>query len=112
MVIELTEDEALVLFEMLARLEVDSDERQLRLEHVAERNALWALHAQLERVLVAPSNATMTSSWPEFARASKQLGDPGEAVDPLVEFTGWNASLRFSRTLRLPSGPTISSTPI
>ena len=54
MVIELTEDEALVLFEMLARSEVDSVERQLRLEHVAERNALWALHAQLERVLVAP----------------------------------------------------------
>jgi hypothetical protein len=54
MIIELTEDEALVLFEMLARSEGDSDERQLRLEHVAERNALWALHAQLERVLTAP----------------------------------------------------------
>lgn len=54
MVVELTEDEALVLFEMLARSESDSDERQIRLEHVAERNALWALHAQLERTLVAP----------------------------------------------------------
>lgn len=54
MVIELTEDEALVLFEMLARSESGSGKRELRLEHVAERNALWALHAQLERALVAP----------------------------------------------------------
>ena len=54
MSIELTEDEALVLFEFLARWESDPDQRQLRLDHPAERNALWALQGHLEKTLVAP----------------------------------------------------------
>ena len=51
--IEISEDEALVLFDMLQSFGA-SDERTIALRHVAERNALWALNAQLEKQLVAP----------------------------------------------------------
>lgn len=54
MKIELTEDEALVLFELLATYTAAGDDRELRLSCAAERNALWAVSAQLEKRLVAP----------------------------------------------------------
>ena len=54
MQIELTDDEALVLFELLFSYGDSDDARQLAVRHVAERNALWALSAQLEKKLVAP----------------------------------------------------------
>lgn len=54
MKIDLTEDEALVLFELLADYGTSDDGRQLVVRHAAERNALWAVHAALERGLVAP----------------------------------------------------------
>jgi hypothetical protein len=54
MTVELSEDEALVLFELLARRGEGVDPRTLQLNHVAERNALWTLEAELERKLVAP----------------------------------------------------------
>lgn len=54
MTIELSDDEALVLFELLARQKDSADPRVLQLVHVAERNALWALEAEFERKLVAP----------------------------------------------------------
>jgi hypothetical protein len=57
MVIELTEDVALVLFDALARAKREDDQRRLVLEHPAERNALWVLEAQLEKGLVAPFRA-------------------------------------------------------
>ncbi len=57
MVIELTEDVALVLFDALARGKSEDGQRSLVLEHAAERNALWALEAQLEKALVAPFRA-------------------------------------------------------
>jgi hypothetical protein len=47
--IELTGDEALVLFEWLAKL----DEAKL-VEAEAEKRVLWRLEAALERVLVEP----------------------------------------------------------
>ena len=49
--LELTHEEALVLFELLCRV----DERDaLPFEHKAERLVLWDLEAQLERTLVEP----------------------------------------------------------
>jgi hypothetical protein len=51
--IDISEDEALVLFDLLQAFEA-SDETTIALRHVAERNALWALTAQLEKQLVAP----------------------------------------------------------
>ena len=54
MTIELSEDEALVLFDLLARHGEGDDDRLVRLKHAAERNALWAVEAELERKLVAP----------------------------------------------------------
>lgn len=58
MTIELSEDEALVLFELLARYGADDDERTLVIGEAAERNVLWGLQAQLEKQLVAPFSDT------------------------------------------------------
>ncbi len=52
--IELTADEALVLFEFLQRY---SDSDTLRIDDVAEQRALWNLACALEKVLVAPFSA-------------------------------------------------------
>jgi hypothetical protein len=57
MVIELTEDVALVLFDALTREKREDGQRSLVLEHPAERNARWMLEAQLEKGLVAPFRA-------------------------------------------------------
>lgn len=54
MQIELTEDEALVLFELLFPYGDVDDGRQLVIRHAAERSALWALSSQLEKTLVSP----------------------------------------------------------
>jgi hypothetical protein len=52
--LELTSDEALVLFEWLARL----DEREaFPCEDPAEERVLWTLHAQLEKLLAEPFQA-------------------------------------------------------
>ncbi len=51
---ELTDDEALVLFDLLSGY-ADSDEgRTLSVRYAAERNALWSVSAQLEKKLVDP----------------------------------------------------------
>jgi hypothetical protein len=54
MIVDLTEDEALVLFELLHEYGSSDDGRELKIQHAAERNALWALSAQLEKHLVPP----------------------------------------------------------
>lgn len=54
MIIELSEEAALVLFELLHEYGSQDDGRTLKVTHAAERNALWALTAQLEKRLVAP----------------------------------------------------------
>jgi hypothetical protein len=43
MMIDLTDDESLVLFELLARYDSQDDDRQLKISHAAERNVLWSL---------------------------------------------------------------------
>ncbi len=54
MKLELTDDQALVLFEWLARL----DEREaFPVEDPAEEQVLWCLHGQLEKVLSEPFRA-------------------------------------------------------
>ena len=47
--LELTRDEALVLFELLARFD---DNERLSIEDQAEKHALWNLHGLLEKQLV------------------------------------------------------------
>ena len=47
----LTADQALVLFEWLAR---EDRKGALPTEHQAEQNVLWEIEAQLEKTLVAP----------------------------------------------------------
>ena len=49
--VEFSLDEALVLFEWLTRSDAQS---KLIVEHPAERQVLWLIEGQLERVLRAP----------------------------------------------------------
>jgi hypothetical protein len=51
MKLELTDDQALVFFEWLSRLD-ESD--AVPCEHEAERQVLWALHGKLEKALTEP----------------------------------------------------------
>lgn len=52
--VDLSDDEALVLFELLHEYGSKDGARELKVQHAAERNALWALSAQLEKRLVPP----------------------------------------------------------
>jgi hypothetical protein len=51
MKLELTQDEALVFFEWLARLD---EQDAFPCEDPAEQQVLWLLHGQLEKVMVEP----------------------------------------------------------
>ncbi len=51
MKLELTDDQALVLLEWLARLEALAEPPY---EHPAEQQVVWEIEAQLDRVLVEP----------------------------------------------------------
>ena len=51
MKLELSQDEALVLFEWLSRL---NERDAFPCEDPAEQQVLWSLHAQLEKVMVEP----------------------------------------------------------
>ena len=65
----LTKSEALVLFELLARID---NAASLKFEHPAEQTVLWRLEAELEKTLVEPFS-------PEYdkllADARKQVAD-------------------------------------
>ena len=54
MTLELSADEALVLLDLLAHYGLQDDGRALMVRHAAERNALWAFEAALEKQLVPP----------------------------------------------------------
>jgi len=66
--LQLTDDEALVLFDLLAEYGEAYDGRVLGVRHAAERNALWALSAHLEKVLVSP----LRPEYAERLEASRQ----------------------------------------
>lgn len=51
MKLELNDDQALVLFEWLSRLD---EQNAFSCEDEAEEQVLWSLHGQLEKLLVAP----------------------------------------------------------
>jgi hypothetical protein len=51
MKLELTDDQALVLFEWLSRID---ESEAMSYEHDAERQVLWAVHGQLEKALAQP----------------------------------------------------------
>jgi hypothetical protein len=79
--IHLTEDEALVLEALLARSAPSDPQTSightstLSMEHPADQAALWALHAALEKVLVAPLRSDYAAAL-EAARdrVSRQAG--------------------------------------
>lgn len=76
MKIELSDDEALVLFALLADYGANDDGRLLTIGHVAERNALWALSAQLERQLVAPLQANYQDLLSSARKRLEEQGGP------------------------------------
>jgi hypothetical protein len=51
--LELTADQALVLFEWLSRTD-DDNALEAHIEHWSEQLALWAVLAQLQRILIEP----------------------------------------------------------
>jgi hypothetical protein len=68
-VIKLTKDEALVLFEFLSRF---SDEDKVSIEDQAEQRALWNLACVFEKVLVEP----FSENWPDIiSEARERLRD-------------------------------------
>lgn len=71
--INLDDDVALVLFELLASERIESELAELE---APERNALWALEGYLEKVLVQPFSPDYAKLL-ERARASlvERLGD-------------------------------------
>jgi hypothetical protein len=84
-VIELTEDVALVLFDALTRAKSEDDQRRLVLEHPAERTALWMLEGQLERGWSLRFELTTGMRLQRRVAASRRPADPGEAVVRLVD---------------------------
>ena len=54
MTIDLSDEEALVLFDRLAGYGTNDDGRILAIRNAAERNVLWSIACQLEKQLVAP----------------------------------------------------------
>ena len=63
--ISLTNDEALVLFELLSRF---SDSDKLTIEHQSEERALWNLNCLLEKELVEP----FKSNYDELLQAARE----------------------------------------
>lgn len=63
--INLTKDEALVLFEFLSRF---SDEDRLSIEDQAEQRALWNLTCILEKVLAEP----FSEDWSNIIFAARE----------------------------------------
>lgn len=57
MTLELQDDEALVLYDLLADYAERDDGHELKVRSLAERNALWALSAALDRQLTVPFEA-------------------------------------------------------
>lgn len=70
--LELTSDEALVLFEFLSRFD---DEGTLTIQDQAEQRALWNLHGLLQKQLVEPFDPNYKAL---LAAAQDRLRDPVE----------------------------------
>jgi hypothetical protein len=68
--VQLVRDEALVLFEWLAR-----HDRSLPIEHPAEQAVLWNIEASLERVLVEPLRADYKELLEAARKRLKEQGD-------------------------------------
>jgi hypothetical protein len=74
MTVDLSNDEALVLFELLYEYGSNDAARELKIHHAAERNALWALSAQLEKRLVAPFQPNYSESLTKARARIEQQG--------------------------------------
>lgn len=80
MILELSDDEALVLFECLARL---AEGAALPLEDEAERYVLWRLEAQLDKGLVEPFRADYAALVDAARRRVRgAFGTHGSAAPP------------------------------
>lgn len=76
MKIELTEEQALVLFDLLQGYGTKNDGRRLDIRHVAERNALWVLEGQLEKGLVAPFQPNYSELLQQARSRVEEQGGP------------------------------------
>jgi hypothetical protein len=74
MKLELTADEALVLFDLLSEYERGDADRTLTVRSPAERNVLWYLLSYLERELVAPFQPDYSG---QLERARARLEEKG-----------------------------------
>jgi hypothetical protein len=70
--IDLSEDQALVLFQWLARAK--PDQVKSLIEDEAEQRVLWAIEAQLDKHLVAPFSPNYNE---QVAEARKRVRDAG-----------------------------------
>ena len=76
--IDLSSDEALVLFELCSRF-IDSDAESVPLAHAADRVALWGLTCALERVLSEPLRSDYSTL---LAAARERLASEGPDSGP------------------------------
>jgi hypothetical protein len=76
MTLDLSDDEALVLFELLHAYGSNDDGRELKIQNAAERNALWALSAQLEKRLVLPFERNYADLLSKARARVEELGGP------------------------------------
>jgi len=74
MIVELSDEAALVLFDLLSDYGAQEDQGQVRVRHPAECNALSALSAELEKQLIP----RVHDHYPDRLRAARErMGDEG-----------------------------------
>jgi len=81
--LQLSRDEALVLFEWVQRIEAEGRFRQV-VKESAEVVALWALSARLEKALAEP----FAPNYLELLRAASERLMEGQDPDPLSLYSG------------------------
>jgi hypothetical protein len=75
MIIELTDEAALVLFDLLSDYGAQEDMGQMRVRHPAECNALSALSVELERQMIP----RVHDHYPDRLRAARErMGEVGK----------------------------------
>jgi len=74
MVLEVSDDAALVLLDLLGGYGEEEPGYQLPIRHAAERNALWLLEAALEHALIAQFQPDYGE---QLAAARRRLEDAG-----------------------------------
>jgi len=77
--VRLSQDQALVLFELLSRF---SDKNDLAIEDQAEARALWDLCCALEKELVQPFSPNYGDVLRKARAAIRETDEPGPSAQP------------------------------